>query len=465
MIRFVGSGCDAADSHRPLPRSFAVKLSPSSPTRPMCWVTCPQALAWQVALLAVCMSGKGLSAQDRGSVLRPHRMPAVSAEVKTEMSIEVKVETSSSPQVSTNLSSEQPHRWLASTTATASHAKAQRLLDRAKLEYQTKAWLSAESSAWETLAILAQAIDLETAVNQRSRSGNPSHNEHDDSASVRLRMAKNAIMESRDFGGAYAPTDSDALLRLSQSHRTQLVASTDHLTSMMAADRYLDLARRNLAPLAGASVRFAETLDLLAAIYLSRDDAKQLPSETALCLRRAALQGQPENADLAARLGRQLAEIGLDDEAGWALEHSLRLDFQPAVASRLVSLLRQSGQGDRADHWTGQLAQASSQTKPHRTSPGQHVPVITQLSPQAFAALSPSVMPPVAASTLAPSRVTPPRPTSQIPASLVSAKLHSLNQSLHQKQPLDSANANSSPDAPSKTNKVKQWFQSIKKPW
>ncbi len=113
--------------------------------------------------------------------------------------------------------------------------------------------------------------------------------------------------------------DSYSMRRMIMSHQTAVLDSQpiDTLTATDAIDRYLDEARVRLAGIAAKSVEAAQAMDLLAAIYLGRADARTLPSSTALCLRRAALQGQPANASLAMRLGMHLADLGLYQEARW----------------------------------------------------------------------------------------------------------------------------------------------------
>lgn len=191
---------------------------------------------------------------------------------------------------------------------------------------------------------------------------------------------------------------------------------TDGLTATDASDRYLDVARVLLAPIAKRSVQAARGMDLLAAIYLGRADSKTLPSATALCLRRAALQGQPNNASLASRLGMHLADLGLLAEARWALEHSLAIRHDPATADTLVQVLRRSGRNDLAARMLGDLQNQSKEVTGGRLQPGMEesgspiaaassvdagprsgqggtaVPEIVELSPQDFASISPSVV-------------------------------------------------------------------------
>ena len=152
---------------------------------------------------------------------------------------------------------------------------------------------------------------------------------------------------------------------------------------------------------------------------LGRRAAGQLPGETAICLRRAALQGQPQNADLAARLGMQLADVGLVDEATWAFQHSLQLQYQPVIANRLASLQQQTGRPTIANQFVQQIALQRNTTR-HREPEKASIemPMIAQLSPDEFASVSKPVM----------------QTKTVVPVSLASAQLNKLNETLHSKQ-------------------------------
>jgi hypothetical protein len=152
-------------------------------------------------------------------------------------------------------------------------------------------------------------------------------------------------------------------------------------------------------------------MDLLAAVYLSRAEVNTLPSATALCLRRAALQGQPANASLASRLGIHLADVGLFEEARWVLEHSLSIQADQQTSEALVKVLRRTGHGDAAADLIARMgggagaasiAPGGTRSGPRMIAPKDaavsdpnrpRVPDITQLSPADFAALSRPVMP------------------------------------------------------------------------
>lgn len=270
--------------------------------------------------------------------------------------------------------------YLRTTTAEASFHEASELLTQAHSEFKAQAWLSAEHSAWEAITLCARGIDL-----SRKTSGF-------DSAMYSLQVGKDAFTEARDFGGIWAPTDSDAIARLARSHRTDLLdnAESYRLTSTDAVGRYLDHARKHLANLASHSVECAQALDLIAAVHLGRNDADRLPSESSLCLRRAALQGQPGNADLASKLGHQLQAVGLTDEAHWALQHSLTIEFNPIVATSLAGILTQKGETSQAN---ALLARVTNEFPESQNTADAKTPVFTELTPEQFASISGSVIP------------------------------------------------------------------------
>ena len=276
-------------------------------------------------------------------------------------------------------------RWLRTSTSSASVEVAQRLIDQASAEYSIGAWASAETSAWEGLRFAADSVELAS----RERGDSPASG-HYAAALANLQIARTAIREARDFGGHYGVTDRESIRRMVMSHQTAVLDSQpiDTLTAADAIDRYLDEARVRLSGIASQSVEAAQAMDLLAAIYLGRADAKTLPSSTALCLRRAALQGQPGNASLALRLGMHLADLGLYREARWALEHSLKLEPSQEASEALVLVLRRSGRSDEAARMIASMQQAI----PNGMARQPRVPQVDTLSPQEFASISKPVM-------------------------------------------------------------------------
>ena len=278
-----------------------------------------------------------------------------------------------------------PVRWLRSSSSSANAEVSRRLIEQANREYQVGAWLSAESTAWEALRLAAEGIDLSDRESAKAQLGARVNH-----ASESLQIARTAIREARDFGGVYGPIDAVAMKRMALSHTTDVLdhVATEGLTATDASDRYLDEARVALSGIATRSVEAAQSMDLLAAILMGQADARKLPSSTALCLRRAALQGQPKNASLASRLGMHLADVGLLEEARWALEHSLAMEHDPMTAEALVAVLRRTGQSDRAAHMLASIqnhAQASKLNQPR-------LPEITELTPAEFASISKPVM-------------------------------------------------------------------------
>ncbi|MCA9139440.1 MAG: hypothetical protein KDB00_21855 [Planctomycetales bacterium] len=271
--------------------------------------------------------------------------------------------------------------WLQSVTAESCNHRAAEFLDDAYREYSVHAWASAEASAWKALELVATGIDIDRG--QRS-----SFVDADQTASAgeMLRIARTAISESRDFVTSGAAIDGDLLRGIASSHQTKVLSAgvSSGMTAIQAVDGYLDHARLHLAPLASASVQAAQAMDLLAAIQLGRNEAKWIPEETSLCLRRAALQGQPSNASLASRLGMQLAAMGLDDEADMTLRHAMKLDPSDDVAKTLAGVMERRGDKVAAQRLTANVAtgQPDGQVR-------NRIPEVIQLTPQQFASISP----------------------------------------------------------------------------
>ena len=269
---------------------------------------------------------------------------------------------------------------LRSITPATCRKKALQLLDDANREYSVKAWVSAEHSAWESLRYAAQAVDV---AERQLADTHPRRRASED-----LREARTAIREARDFGLHSESLDAEGIRRLVQSHKTTVLHgdSVDALTPTDAADLYLDHARQLLGRLATYHVSTAATLDLLAAIELGRDQTNRMPAATALCLRRGALQGQPGNSSLAARLGQQLADMGLDQEAKWTLEHAMSIQPSAESAKTLAIVMQRTGDRQAAMELTAQLKREFSDE-----TTSSRVPDVIQLTPAQFASVSPNI--------------------------------------------------------------------------
>lgn len=275
-----------------------------------------------------------------------------------------------------------PKLWLPSSTNATVMTRGRQLLDQAHRENQVGAYSSAEYSTYEALTQFASALDAEFTSTP--------------TALDKLQRAEKAMREAGDFAGRYGVVDRDAIVRFVRSHETSVLklaleseSALQALTATMAIDVYLDEARFHLAGLAASSVEIAEALDLLAAIKLGRNDRFSLPQETALCLRRAALQGQPENAALAATLGRQLELAGLLQEARWAMEHSLSIKPDLATTQALISIAErlEDHKGASRLRIAATLQQGG---EPFATQPA--IPVVTTLTPSEFASISKPVI-------------------------------------------------------------------------
>ncbi|MEM0925269.1 MAG: hypothetical protein AAGJ83_04460, partial [Planctomycetota bacterium] len=272
-----------------------------------------------------------------------------------------------------------PDRWLPSVTNESCKRRAVQHLDDAFREYTYRAFSSAEGSAWKTLEWLGTGVDVahQPTLGQARAT----------SMVADIEMARVAIGEAQDFVmQGVAVMDRDRLTAIVNSHRTPIFDQglSPGVTPTEAVDRYLDFARRKLTPLAGHDVEAAQAMDLIAAIRLGRNEAKWLPEEVSLCMRRAALAGQPSNLELAERLGAQLADMGLVREAERTLRrHGNARPDQPIANEIAGRTARGPIQQVNAPRPAVPMRQASMQ------SSRQRVPDVIQLSPQQFATISP----------------------------------------------------------------------------
>ena len=284
------------------------------------------------------------------------------------------------PDQPTQASSEPiPTRWLQSITTDSCSKRAAKLLDDAFREYTVAAWASAEASAWDALELIATGVDV---ADRRTSSSQQTPD-----ATARLEQARTAMREARDFALRSGPMDRDQMAAFISSHQTPVLHNgfPMGITPAEAADRYLDYARLKLSSLAATQVQAAQAMDLIAAINLGRQDQDRMPTETALCLRRAALQGQPSNASLASKLGMQLADMGLDDEAAWTLQHAMNLAPNNEIASSLATVMERRGDRNQAM----QLIAGIRKSMPVDPN-ASRVPDVIHLSPQQFASISPA---------------------------------------------------------------------------
>ncbi|TWU40349.1 hypothetical protein Q31b_36980 [Novipirellula aureliae] len=274
-------------------------------------------------------------------------------------------------------------------TSLKSQTESRAMLDQATREYQVGASLSAETSAWQSLVDTAEAIAI-ASKGQPPKLGYSAPDPRSE-----LQLARTALLEARDFANqnqasANRQISLDVIVK---SHQTETLhsANLSKLSATQAIEIYLDEARNRFASLAAQNRLAAEAMDLLAAIYLTRNDPATMPTSTSLCLRRAALEGQPDNASLASSLGFQLAKVGLLEESRRVLSHSLSLRYDLDTQMALVHVLRSSGQPQQAAELERSYREASQRAMANRNR--KPIPNIERLSPAEFAAVSRPVMP------------------------------------------------------------------------
>lgn len=222
---------------------------------------------------------------------------------------------------------------------------------------------SAESLAWLSIEAFADAADA-----RRGESAMPSTKglqtyRHD------VALARTAIEESDDFSPAMSASGSMMDLRR-RSHRSVVVPPEGPVEAAVWADLYLDHARGHLVGLAAVSIDAAESMDLLAAVLATRDQTGSLAMAKSLCLRRAALAGQPGNVNLANVLADQLATAGLRKEAFGVRHYAQQL----------------------AKRRTGKRPLASRHSEHARDQPATPGVLLQPLSPERFASISGDVI-------------------------------------------------------------------------
>lgn len=200
-----------------------------------------------------------------------------------------------------------------------------------------------------------------------------------------LKRARTTLEESQDFASSDRPVDPGLVPEIIRSHQNAAVleSAASAVTATQALDLYLESARKELVRIARRHVGAAQAMDLIAAIRLQRGTPNSIPEETALCLRRAALEGQPGNTSLALQLGTQLTHMGLLEEAEATLSHAMNLSPSQSVAEAFSEVKRKRGGANLA----GQVAQMRLSTQ----QPATRVPQVTQLTPAESAAISPPI--------------------------------------------------------------------------
>lgn len=282
-----------------------------------------------------------------------------------------------------------------SLTAVQMLRQAQRLQREAEQLIARGAHYAARQTAAESLRAFAAASDL--AQN--------SHN-----AKQQLDAALEAVRESGDFLGRYGTVDQAGLARMVGSHRTPLLKriDTSDLSPVAAADLYLDFARDRFSRALAGNPDAARSLMVLGQAERQRDAGPTTANDSiALCCARAALAVSPEDATTHNELGYLALQVGLLDEARWALERGLSIRPSTEALQNLVETHRLAGNIETAQMLARQLP----------TNAGAPQLNVLHVSPEAFASISPPVQNGSAAAPTAMGRgPVVPQPTLQPPA-------------------------------------------------
>ncbi len=257
-----------------------------------------------------------------------------------------------------------------SPTATSTiHARRLGKLARAALadsrsRLRKRATHTAQKHALEALRL---SVDIEDAI----RGGNQHAGD--------LRVAQNAIRESKDFEGITTTVDWRSIQRMVAVHETEILKSKDlkHVSAVQATDAYLNLARTKLVSAAGDSALAAESMLLLGLIekqVLSRADIHS--GAVSLIYHGAAIEICPANAEAHREYGRTLLEQGLVNQSIQSLKQSVALKPSRAGYQVLLDASRRGGDYDLAKHCLNALNNPSLLNDT----------AIVQLPPRQFAA-------------------------------------------------------------------------------
>lgn len=228
------------------------------------------------------------------------------------------------------------------------HAKRLRKLAQAALidsrsRLRRRATHTAKKHALEALRL---SINIEDAVD--------GGNQH-----VRdLRVAQNAIRESKDFDSITTSVDWRSIQRMVAVHETEILKSDDlkNVSAVQATESYLNLARTKLVSAAGHSALAAESMLLLGMIekqVLSREDVHS--GAVSLIYHGAATEIQPSSAESHREYGRTLLEQGLVNQSIRSLKQSVALKPSRAGYQILLDASRRGGDYDLAQKCIGAL--------------------------------------------------------------------------------------------------------------
>ena len=257
---------------------------------------------------------------------------------------------------------------LPSVTATV-HANRLRELAQISLRdsrsrLQRRATHSAQKYAFEALRL---AIDVEDAME-----GGNAHMRD-------LRVARNAIRESKDFGSLTSSVDWRTIQRMVASHETSVLKDHDltELSSMEATEAYLELAREKLVAAGGRSSLAAEALILLGKIEQQLTSRAEVHSgAVSLTYQGAATLVSPRSAGAHREFGHTLLQQGLVKQSIRSLKQSVAIAPTRAAYQSLLEASRRDGDYDLARHC---LAAIDDPRLLHRNA-------VKPLAPRQFAA-------------------------------------------------------------------------------
>ncbi|MEM7560660.1 MAG: hypothetical protein AAF394_16175 [Planctomycetota bacterium] len=240
---------------------------------------------------------------------------------------------------------------------------------------QRNAFFSAREEASGAMNYLAHILD----------SGNNSLRSHS-----ALQAAQTAIQEAENFASGTVHLDQESLGLLIRSHTTPVLKDVDArtLVPLTAAQYYHRFAKEKLVEASQGHPWCSEILYALGRSFQAQSETAEtsgiLLREKSLLYYRAALEIAPGNTLAANQLGYMLLGMDRAKEARSVLIQSIQATpTQPAIQN-LAEAARRLGDQQVLNWIAGYMQQSKTPA-----SPQVRTPMVTEVSPDAFIALSP----------------------------------------------------------------------------
>lgn len=253
-------------------------------------------------------------------------------------------------------------------------AEVSQRIARSESLMQRNAFFSAREEASGAMNYLAHILDSDN------------HSRRSHSA---LQAAQTAIQEAENFAPGAVHLDQESLGLLIRSHTTPVLKDVDTrtLAPLTAAQYYHRFAEQNLVEAARGHPWCSEVLYALGLSFQAQSEtaaaSDTLLREKSLLYYRAALEIAPGNTLAANQLGYMLLGMDRAKEARSVLVQSIQATPTKPAIQNLAEAARRLGDQQTLSWISAYMQQSTPASTQVRT------PMVTEVSPDAFVALSP----------------------------------------------------------------------------